>query len=575
MCWTCIRETCRICAGPIGPAAPGGYRNHICTFAPEPPIPEPVPGMKQGVEWRRCPHSKCLKIFNLADGCNAVMCRILGCQTQFCITCGQKATHDSGHWKPGMPCPRFTNRDDPRRAIFDGNNLGNGENEDQPETWEKWPEPFQPALPLCTRSLKYWEALDLGFPVPHFMTLKVHSGWFAECLTDHLRRNLIGVNSVIRAAESTEAFLAMTLQMREGESRVWKVDHPSIEEEQPQPAGLVDSEHAERLRTFLEQLQQLAEGSNGWLADFISRRCLDFVHDVSLAEGQTHETNDARFATLAAKAQEIREYPDSSSGDEYRSITIPWNLFLKSFMDFFVEAAPDLKSWFEWTSTDDFDYLSITNVSVEIAYRQREGYEPYLPQLPRVQGGHDDARKAVYMAVVHQINPLIQRHTDPWLVVILQQVFKLGVASFPRSFEQDRVYNLENLFYLAPTVLSEQEGYHDFIVSMEALKSSLKTWTKLRPKSLSVTGMPDTVSMNDVVHFMVEFGEGKHDGRITKVHFVRTKGADGEIQDKDAEHKWLHKFFARIVPFDAECLDFIFQDLREQVPKDWLAAMVD
>ncbi|KAK4575410.1 hypothetical protein LTR86_001264 [Recurvomyces mirabilis] len=57
----------------------------------------------KGVDYQICPNDKCKKRWNLDSGCNSLRCV---CRTHFCYICGEKARHDSDHWRKGR-CPQY------------------------------------------------------------------------------------------------------------------------------------------------------------------------------------------------------------------------------------------------------------------------------------------------------------------------------------------------------------------------------------------------------------------------------------------------------------------------------------
>lgn len=73
-------------------------------------------GLVQGVHYQICPG--CNMKVELAEACNALICRGYACRTSFCAICGQPATYDSDHWQVGKPCPRW-NRPSDSDAGYD------------------------------------------------------------------------------------------------------------------------------------------------------------------------------------------------------------------------------------------------------------------------------------------------------------------------------------------------------------------------------------------------------------------------------------------------------------------------
>ena len=63
------------------------------------------PGLERGRDIQFCPGRNCHLPVVLQDGCNSLVC--VKCMKHFCFVCGAETHHDSDHWKPGSPCPKW------------------------------------------------------------------------------------------------------------------------------------------------------------------------------------------------------------------------------------------------------------------------------------------------------------------------------------------------------------------------------------------------------------------------------------------------------------------------------------
>lgn len=112
-CERCNTYTCLYCR--LQPPAPP-EDEHFCK---PPKVVDSVASFDpetRGKEWQQCPNLDCLVKLALGSGCNAMRCHF--CDTEFCMICGARAAHNSGHWTREKGCPRWNGTDD-ANAMFD------------------------------------------------------------------------------------------------------------------------------------------------------------------------------------------------------------------------------------------------------------------------------------------------------------------------------------------------------------------------------------------------------------------------------------------------------------------------
>lgn len=91
---------------------------------------DPFEGMVKGKDVQSCPNPSCGLSVELKDGCNAMHCVSSSCGWSFCFLCGERAEHDSNHWKAGSKCPRW-NQADSQNAQFDHPEPANQQDDEQ------------------------------------------------------------------------------------------------------------------------------------------------------------------------------------------------------------------------------------------------------------------------------------------------------------------------------------------------------------------------------------------------------------------------------------------------------------
>lgn len=102
-CRICKGWTCLKCRATV--LQPSEVDKHVCIDEEDVEQPDALDEKTRGIEWQYCAQANCRVVVQLGSGCNQMTCTF--CGTQFCFLCGKEASHDSGHWMAGQPCPRW------------------------------------------------------------------------------------------------------------------------------------------------------------------------------------------------------------------------------------------------------------------------------------------------------------------------------------------------------------------------------------------------------------------------------------------------------------------------------------